>query len=232
MNLTAFCNKMRLHVGRVVSEFGRGLIQAGDIMQLKVVDDVFAAQSIQKIGDLVPVIGHKSFVAPNARVVGNPEIGTGCYIGYGASIRGDVNQVKLGNQVYIGDRVSLHATRDGLNRTGFQTLIGNNSVVGDHSVVIGATLEDNTFVDASCTVQEGAVVGQYAVIGPGSFVRGDARVASGTYWAGNPAVFVRKLSSEEIDQYNRQGQALLDAIEPLAETHKKQTQLKQSLLRE
>jgi hypothetical protein len=39
MNLTAFCNKMRMHVGRVVSEFGRGLIQAGDIMQLKVIDD-------------------------------------------------------------------------------------------------------------------------------------------------------------------------------------------------
>jgi hypothetical protein len=37
-------------------------------------------------------------------------------------------EVKLGNQVYIGDRATLHATRDGLNKTGFQTLIGNNAV--------------------------------------------------------------------------------------------------------
>jgi carbonic anhydrase/acetyltransferase-like protein (isoleucine patch superfamily) len=98
----------------------------------------------------------------------------------------------------LGDRVTLHAQRDGLHVNGFQTLIGDNAVgiypfksnmantsiihniVGSHSVINGATLEDNSFVDVSCTICNGAVVGQYAVIGPGSVLLSDARVKSKT----------------------------------------------------
>lgn len=52
-------------------------------------------------------------------------------------------------------------------------------LVGANSVVYGATLEDNCFVDVGCTIGEGAVVGQYAYIAPGSVLHGDARVRRG-----------------------------------------------------
>jgi hypothetical protein len=103
--MAGIVNSVRLNVGRVVSEFGRGFIQAGNIFQLKVYDEgiscftftltflVPTAQNIQKIGDLVPRIGKDTFVAPNARVVGDPEIGSRCYVGYGTSIRGMLESI-------------------------------------------------------------------------------------------------------------------------------------------
>jgi len=227
-----FVNTFRRNVGRVVCEFGRGMESAGNIMMLKVHEDVTTAQSIQKIGDLVPKIGSQAFIAPNARVVGYPEIGPNAYVGYGATVRADINDVKLGKSVYIGDKATIHSTRDALNSEGYQTLIGNHAVVGANSVVIGATLEDNSFIDVSCTIGEGAVVGQYAVVGPGSVVLGDSRIKKGEYWAGNPASFVRQLKDSEIALYEQKANSMMEQVERLRQAHTTPSQTTQSNLRE
>jgi len=221
---------VRLYVGRVVSEFGRGLKDAGNIFNLKVIDGVSTAQTVQKIGFLVPSIGVNTFISPNARVVGDPEIGKSSYVGYGAVIRGDVNQVKVGDFVYLGDRITIHAQREGLHDSGSRTLIGNNAVVGASSIINGATLEDNCFVDVSCTICDGAVVGQHCIIAAGSVLLGDARMKPGTYWSGNPAEYVRDLTKEEIEATTARAALLQEESVSLATTHAKATQLKQSLL--
>jgi len=45
---------------------------------------------------------------------------------------------------------------------------------------------------------EGALLEEYASVGEGSVVHPGRRIPAGQLWAGNPAVYVRDLSKEEI----------------------------------
>jgi len=57
-----------------------------------------------------PMVAQGTWVAPNATVVGNVEIGVHSAIWYGAVLRGDVNKIKIGSFSSIGDRVVIHVS--------------------------------------------------------------------------------------------------------------------------
>jgi carbonic anhydrase/acetyltransferase-like protein (isoleucine patch superfamily) len=75
-------------------------------------------------------VGNTSFVAPSAQVIGKVQIGSSSSIGFGTTIRGDVNEIKIGDRVTVGDLVSVHVTRSSLTNPGSKTLIGHGAVVG------------------------------------------------------------------------------------------------------
>jgi len=108
-----------------------------------------------------------------------------------------VNQIKIGDNVNIGDRATIHITRDGLKQVGYATNIGHNVFVGPlhisprrfpilmpilsgaGSIIHGATLEDNSFVDAACVILDGAVIGKGSQIAAGSLVLSGTQVPAG-----------------------------------------------------
>ena len=52
---------------------------------------------IKSVRGFTPKIGKNTFLADNATIVGDVEIGEGCSIWFNAVLRGDVNSLRIGN---------------------------------------------------------------------------------------------------------------------------------------
>ena len=57
-----------------------------------------------------PVFGKNCFLAENAVVIGDTILGDNCSVWFGAVLRGDVNYIKIGNNVNIQDNAVIHGT--------------------------------------------------------------------------------------------------------------------------
>src|ERR1700749_3872119 len=61
----------------------------------------FDMATILPVEGKYPRFGNNCFVAPNATVVGDVEIGDQCSIWFNAVVRGDVNSIHIGHKVNI-----------------------------------------------------------------------------------------------------------------------------------
>ncbi|MBV8939662.1 MAG: gamma carbonic anhydrase family protein [Alphaproteobacteria bacterium] len=139
-----------------------------------------------------PRIAASAFIAANAAVIGDVEIGEESSIWYGCVVRGDVHRIRIGNRTNIQDGTVVHVTRG----TG-PTLIGSNVTIGHAALLHACTLEDNSFIGMRATLMDGVVVENGAQVAAGALVTPGKRIPTGELWAGSPARLFRKLTPEE-----------------------------------
>ncbi|MEM9143776.1 MAG: gamma carbonic anhydrase family protein, partial [Bacteroidota bacterium] len=65
---------------------------------------------IKSINGNIPKLGKDCFVAENATIVGEVQIGDQCSIWFNAVVRGDVHFIKMGNKVNVQDGAIIHCT--------------------------------------------------------------------------------------------------------------------------
>ena len=58
---------------------------------------------IKSVKGKSPIFGANVYLAENATVVGDVEMGSDCSIWFSTVVRGDVNSIKIGNKVNIQD---------------------------------------------------------------------------------------------------------------------------------
>ena len=144
--------------------------------------------------DIHPKIDKTAFIAPNAAVVGDVEIGAETGIWFGCQIRGDVNDVKIGARTNIQDGSVIHVTRKVSG-----TYIGDEVTVGHMALLHACTIGDQAFIGMQACVMDEAVVEDRAMVAAGSLVTPGKRVPTGQLWAGRPACYMRDLTDEERD---------------------------------
>ena len=88
---------------------------------------------IKSVRGFTPKIGNDTYLADNATIIGDVEIGDGCSIWFGTVLRGDVNSIRIGNGVNIQDGSVLHTLYE---KSTIE--IGNNVSVGHNVVIHGA----------------------------------------------------------------------------------------------
>ena len=118
-----------------------------------------------------------------------------CSVWYGATVRGDVNNVTIGSKSSVGDRAVVHVAKI---QGDSPTKIGNNVTIGAGAIVHACTIGDLVVVGESAQIMDGATVETNSIIAPAAVVTPGTKVPSGELWAGSPAKKVRALSSEEI----------------------------------
>ncbi len=143
-------------------------------------------------GETLPEVAPDAFVAHGATVIGDVKIGGGSSVWYGATLRGDVNVIRVGEFTNIQDGTVVHVTR----RT-HGTSIGSRCTIGHGAIVHGCTLEDGSYIGMRATVMDGAVVESGAMVAAGALVTPGKRVPSGELWAGSPARPMRDLRPDE-----------------------------------
>lgn len=144
-------------------------------------------------GDRHPVIAPDVFVAPNAAVIGDTEIGARSSIWFGVTLRGDVNSIRIGSDTNIQDGSVVHVTR-----ARFSTVIGSGVTIGHLALVHGCTLEDNCFVGMQSTVMDGCVIESEGMLAAGALLTPGKRIGAGELWAGRPAKLMRRLNADEL----------------------------------
>ena len=65
---------------------------------------------IKKVNGIAPKFGENIFLADNATVVGDVEMGKDCSVWFNAVIRGDVHSIKIGDRVNVQDGAIVHCT--------------------------------------------------------------------------------------------------------------------------
>lgn len=143
---------------------------------------------------VTPKIHKKAFIAPTAAVVGDVEIGEESGIWFGCSLRGDVNDIKIGARTNIQDGTVIHTTYK------FQgSYIGDDVTVGHAAILHACTVEDMGFVGMQACVMDGAVVESKAMLAAGALLTPGKVVPTGQLWAGRPAKYMRDMTQEELD---------------------------------
>ncbi|NNM15065.1 MAG: gamma carbonic anhydrase family protein, partial [Bacteroidia bacterium] len=147
--------------------------------------------------DTKPEFGEKCWLAPNATIVGDVKMGNNCSVWFNAVVRGDVNAIKIGNNVNIQDGAVIHCTYQKA-----ATTIGNFVSIGHNAIVHGCTLKDNVLVGMGAMVMDNAIVEENSLIAAGAVVLENTVVESGSIYAGVPAKKVKTLTPEHFKSMN------------------------------
>ena len=142
--------------------------------------------------DVWPRIAASVWLAPGAAVVGDVEIGSESSVWYGATLRGDVNSIRVGSRSNLQDQCVVHVTRDR-----FDCEIGDEVTVGHRAVVHGCRIGDGALVGIGAIVLDGARIGEGALVAAGAVVAPGFVVPDGRLVVGIPARVSRSLDSDE-----------------------------------
>jgi len=144
------------------------------------------------IDGLVPVVDPQAFVHPTAVLIGDVIVGAGCYIGPGASLRGDFGRIVLEAGANLQDTCVMHGFPRG------DTVLERDGHVSHGAVLHGCRIGRNTMVGINAVVMDEAVIGADCLIAALSYVRPAFTAAPRSVIAGAPAVIKRPVSDEEL----------------------------------
>jgi carbonic anhydrase/acetyltransferase-like protein (isoleucine patch superfamily) len=146
---------------------------------------------IYPIKGIAPKIGKNTFIAENATIVGEVEMGDNCSVWFNTVIRGDVHYIRIGNNVNIQDGAIVHCTyrKAPVN-------IGNNVSIAHRAIIHGCTIHDNVLIGMGAIVMDGAVVESNSIVAAGALISQGTVVESGSVYAGVPA---KKIKSIDIN---------------------------------
>lgn len=146
-----------------------------------------------------PRVDETAFVAPNATLIGDVEIGPEASIWYNCVLRGDVNRIRIGARSNIQDGSVVHvdSPKPG-NEAGLPTLIGEDVLIGHLAMVHGCILHDRAFVGLGAIVMDGCEIESGAMLAAGAMLTPGKRIPGGQLWAGRPAKYVRDLTPADL----------------------------------
>lgn len=153
---------------------------------------------IKTVRGFTPQFGENCFLAENATVVGDVIMGDGCSVWFNAVLRGDVNAIRIGNNVNIQDGTVLH--------TLYQKSvveIGDYVSVGHNVIIHGAKINDYALIGMGATLLDYAEVGEGAIVAAGSVVLSNTKIPPYTLWAGVPAKYVKDVEPHQTNEMNR-----------------------------
>jgi carbonic anhydrase/acetyltransferase-like protein (isoleucine patch superfamily) len=148
---------------------------------------------ILPVKGISPSFGKNVFIAPNATIVGDVVMGDDCSIWFNTVVRGDVNNIRIGNRVNIQDGSIIHCTYQKAN-----TVIGNNVSIGHNAIVHGCILHDNVLVGMGSIIMDGAEVGSNSIIAAGAVVLENTRIEQGVIYGGVPARKIKDIPQDLI----------------------------------
>ncbi|MBQ6846673.1 MAG: gamma carbonic anhydrase family protein [Oscillospiraceae bacterium] len=136
-----------------------------------------------------PKIGENVFIADNAAVIGNVEIGSDSSVWFGAVLRGDEGKITIGHSTNIQDNATMHAN----------TKTGNGVTIGHNAIVHGCEIGDNVLIGMGATVLDGAIIGEDSIVGAGALVTGKKVFPPRSLIIGSPALLKRELTETEVE---------------------------------
>ena len=144
-----------------------------------------------------PKISDNAFIAPNATVIGDVEIGEHSSVLFGSVVRGDIAPVRIGNYTNVQDLSVLHQT------PGLPLTLEDNVTIGHKVTLHSCTVKKGALVGMDSIVLDEAVIGENSFIGAGSLVTGGTVIPPNTLAFGRPVKVVRELTEEDLEEMKR-----------------------------
>jgi carbonic anhydrase/acetyltransferase-like protein (isoleucine patch superfamily) len=139
-----------------------------------------------------PQIAKEAWIAPSADIIGDVTIGKDSSIWFQCLIRGDVNYIRIGENVNIQDQCLLHVARDQ-----YPVIVGNNVSLGHRVTLHGCVLKDFAFVGMCATIMDDVELGEYSFVGANSLVTPGKKIPPGVLVMGSPGKIIRDINAKE-----------------------------------
>ena len=142
------------------------------------------------VNGVSPNIHESVWLAPNATVVGQVEIGSNSTVWFSAVVRGDVAPIQLGEKVNIQDGAVIHGTYQKS-----ETRLENGVSVGHNAIVHGCELKDRVLVGMGSVIMDHCVIGPNSIIAAGAVLPQGTIVPPGTIYGGVPAKKIKTVDT-------------------------------------
>jgi carbonic anhydrase/acetyltransferase-like protein (isoleucine patch superfamily) len=135
-----------------------------------------------------PQVADDAYVHPCATVIGAVAIGSSCFIGQGAVLRGDLGVIEIGKGTSIQDNCVVHADK--------KTVIGDDIIVGHGAIIHDVILKSRVMVGMGALLMNGVIAEEEAIIGAGTIVKEGVIIPAGKIMVGNPGRIVKEIDEE------------------------------------
>ena len=133
----------------------------------------------------------ENWVAPNATIIGDVTLEKNSSIWFNAVLRGDIENIHIGEGSNIQDGSVLHTD------PGCSLKVGKNVTVGHLVMLHGCTIEDNSLIGIGAVILNGAKIGKNCIIGANALITENKIIPDNSLVVGSPGKIVRQVSSEE-----------------------------------
>jgi carbonic anhydrase/acetyltransferase-like protein (isoleucine patch superfamily) len=154
--------------------------------------------AVYSLGERKVVLqGADWYIADNATVVGSVLIEDRASIWFNVVIRGDNDQITIGEGSNVQDGSTLHTD------AGIRLTLGKSVSVGHMAMLHGCSIGDGSLVGIGSVVLNHAVIGKHSLVGAGTLIPEGKTIPDGVLVIGSPGKVVRDLSQAEIDNLQR-----------------------------
>ena len=124
--------------------------------------------------------GDNFYIAPNATVLGQVELGEDVSVWFGAIIRGDVEKIIIGKGSNIQDLSVLHVD------PGSPIIIGENVTVGHKVMLHGCTIGNNSLIGINSVILNNVEIGNNCLIGANTLLTEGTKIPDNSLVMGSP----------------------------------------------
>jgi gamma-carbonic anhydrase len=140
-----------------------------------------------------PRVHETAFIADDAILIGDVEIGEEASVWFGSILRGDVNYIRIGDRTNIQDATVIHVS----SRT-HPTVLENDITVGHRVTLHGCYVETGCLIGIGAILLDGVRVGRNSLVAAGSLLTPGTVIPPRSMVMGAPAKIKRELTEEEI----------------------------------
>ncbi|WP_323041634.1 gamma carbonic anhydrase family protein [Gemmobacter sp.] len=137
-----------------------------------------------------PDLHPDAWVAPGAHVMGKVVLEDGASIWFGATLRGDNEEIRIGRGSNVQENCVFHTDM------GYPLTVGINCTIGHKAMLHGCTIGDGSLVGMGATILNGARIGKGCLIGAGALITEGKEIPDGSLVMGAPGKVVRVLDPE------------------------------------
>lgn len=138
-------------------------------------------------------VADNAFIAPDVAMVGKVTIGKDSSIWYKSVLRGDVDEIIIGDRSNVQDGTIIHCIE------GYPTILGDDVSLGHGVVLHGCKLGNNILVGMRATILNGAVIGDNCLIAAGALVSEGMIVPPNSLVMGLPAKIKGQLNDAQLE---------------------------------
>ncbi|HLQ19061.1 MAG TPA: gamma carbonic anhydrase family protein [Tabrizicola sp.] len=142
---------------------------------------------IYALDGIAPQIDPSAWVADTAVLIGKVVVEPDASIWFGAVIRGDNEEIRVGAGTNVQENSVLHTDM------GYPLTIGANCTIGHKAMLHGCTIGDGTLIGMGATVLNGAKIGRECLIGACALITEGKEIPDGSLVMGSPGKLVREL---------------------------------------
>lgn len=142
------------------------------------------SQSPQLLGD--------NFVADSAQLIGNVVLERGASVWFNCVLRGDNDEIRIGENSNVQDGAVLHTD------PGIRLRIGRDVTIGHLVMLHGGEVGDYSLIGMKSVLLNGAKIGKNCLVGANSLITENKQFPDGVMILGAPAKVVRELTPQEI----------------------------------